>query len=598
MSARSPGAVASGPRGLRFQLLGRLEAYRDGVEVDLGPRKQRAVFALLLLNANRVVPTERLIDDLWGDSPPSTARATLQVYVAGLRKALANDGAALRTRPPGYVLELEPGALDIERFARLRAEAHEAGDDERRAVLLHEALTLWRDAPLAELGTEPFFASTAAQLEQLRLAALEERIDADLALGRHASLVPELDALVAEHPYRERLRAQLMLALYRSGRQADALDSYRSGRRVLQEDLGLEPGKELRELEAAILQQDEALSLGRRPVSGDSWSARVGGARGTLAIIVVVIGLVALALGTAALLSRGEASLTVPPNSIGVIDPKTNRVVAVVHAGGIRPGPVAVGAGSLWVGNIEDKTLTRIDLATRRVVKTIPLGATPTGIAYGAGAVWVVHGLRGRLTRVDPQFYGKKSIKVTGNPIYFSTAGVVVDAGVVWTVFGDSTLARVEPSSLRKVGSTLAGQGPAGIAAGSGSIWVANSGDSSVQRFDPTTFKQGPLDQRGVSRTPSGIAAGEGAVWVASASDDVVTWIDLGSKSTIPIRVGDGPTNVVVGAGAVWVANTGDRTISRLDPRSREVVKTIELGAAPAGIAVAAGLVWVAAQAP
>ena len=255
--------MPSSPGGLSFHLLGRLEAYSDGVELDLGPRKQRAVLALLLLNANRVVSTERLIDDLWGDSPPSTARAALQVYVAGLRKALGTDGATLRTRAPGYVLEVEEGALDLDRFAQLCAEAHESPDPERRAALLHEALELWRDEPLPELRAEPFSSAAVAQLEQLRLRALEERIDADLALGRDATLVTELEALVAEHPYREGLRAQLMLTLYRSGRQAGALDVYQAGRRALQDDLGLEPGKELRDLEAAILRQDEALSVAR-----------------------------------------------------------------------------------------------------------------------------------------------------------------------------------------------------------------------------------------------------------------------------------------------------------------------------------------------
>ena len=171
------------PRGLSFRVLGRLEAYYDGVELDLGPRKQRAVLALLLLNANHVVSTERLIDDLWGDSPPSTARAALQVYVAGLRKALRNGGVSLRTRAPGYVLELDAGVLDLDRFTQLRAEARESSDAERRAALLHEALVLWRDAPLPELRTEPFSAAAVAQLEQLRLATLEERIDADLALA-------------------------------------------------------------------------------------------------------------------------------------------------------------------------------------------------------------------------------------------------------------------------------------------------------------------------------------------------------------------------------------------------------------------------------
>ena len=181
--------MPSSPSGLSFHVLGRLEAYYDGVELDLGPRKQRALLALLLLNANRVVSTERLIDDLWADSPPSTARATLQVYVAGLRKALNHGGSSLRTRSPGYVLEVEAGSLDLERFTQLCTDARGSAVPEHRAALLHEALGLWRDDPLPELRTEPFSSTAVAQLDQLRLGALEERIDADLALGRDAELV-------------------------------------------------------------------------------------------------------------------------------------------------------------------------------------------------------------------------------------------------------------------------------------------------------------------------------------------------------------------------------------------------------------------------
>ena len=173
----------------------------------------------------------------------------------------------MRTRAPGYVLNVEPGALDLDRFNALRAEAQAAGDEERRSEVLREALDLWRDTPLADLSASRSTATAVARLEEQRLEALEQRIDADLALGRHAQLVPELEALVADEPYRERPRAQLMLALYRSGRQADALAAYRTARRTLAEELGLEPGVELRELEAAILRQDVGLSprqLGRR----------------------------------------------------------------------------------------------------------------------------------------------------------------------------------------------------------------------------------------------------------------------------------------------------------------------------------------------
>ena len=346
--------MPSSPDGLSFQLLGRLEAHCDGVEVDLGPRKQRAVLALLLLNANRVVSTERLIDDLWGDSPPTTARAALQVYVAGLRKALGNDGATLRTRAPGYVLEVEDGALDLDRFTQLCAEAHESPDPERRAALLHDALELWRDEPLPELRPKPFSSAAVAQLDQLRLRALEERIDADLALGRDATLVTELEALVAEHPYREGLRAQLMLTLYRSGRQAGALDVYQAGRRTLQDDLGLQPGKELRDLEAAILRQDEALSVARpvpaepRPKAEQPPPAGRLSRRAVIAACIAGIAALALGTGLAVLRSGSGSTAQIEPGSVGVVDPVTRQVVADVPLG-FRSPLIAAGEGSVWL---------------------------------------------------------------------------------------------------------------------------------------------------------------------------------------------------------------------------------------------------------
>jgi YVTN family beta-propeller protein len=610
--ARSFEAAATGAGGLHFQLLGPLEASRDGVRLDLGPRKQRAVLALLLLSANRIVPTERLIDDLWGDAPPETARSALQVYVAGLRKALGTDGAALRTHAPGYMLELEPGALDLDRFVELRTEARACEDDERRAGLLRDALALWRDAPLAELSTEPFLTAAVAQLEQLRLDALEERIDADLALGRHAALVAELERLVGDHPYRERPRAQLMLALYRSGRQAEALDVYQAGRRVLSDELGLKPGKELRELEAAILRQDDVLGGGRRVVpirphaetaEGEGAAAplrplsRVSRLYGRPAILLAgVIAGLAAAAAAGLLLRAGPAPITALPNSVAVIDARTNRVVAAVPVG-IRPGPVAVGAGSVWVGNLEDKTLSRIDPATRRIVKTISLGATPTAIDVGAGAIWVAHGLTGKLSRVDPQFGQVSTVDVTGKSLYFSSAGVAVDGGWVWAVYGDSTLARLTAAGARKSGSTLAGQGPTAVLVESGSVWVSNTGDATVQRFDPITFEEGPLRVLNVGSSPSAMAGAEGVLWVASRGDDALTRIDAGSGSTFTIPVGDGPAAVAVGAGAVWVANAAG-TVSRVDPETSEVMRTIDVGSAPAGIAVVDGLVWVAVQGP
>jgi predicted ATPase/DNA-binding SARP family transcriptional activator/Tfp pilus assembly protein PilF len=243
---------------LEFKLLGHLEVEEDGRVLAVGGKRQRALLSLLLLHANAVVPRDRLIDALWGEHPPETAPNALQVAVHALRKLLGAD--RIVTRGPGYLLRVEAGELDLRRFLELvdrsRAEAPAAG-----AETLREALALWAGPPLSDVGEAPFAEPERARLEELHVAALEERIAADLALGRHAELVPELEALVAAHPYRERLRREHMLALYRSGRQAEALDAYRQARRILVDDLGIEPGAELQDLERAILRQDPALAL-------------------------------------------------------------------------------------------------------------------------------------------------------------------------------------------------------------------------------------------------------------------------------------------------------------------------------------------------
>lgn len=230
----------------------------EGRELELGGTKQRSLLAILLLRRNEVVSSDRLTDELWGESPPATAAKSIQVYVSGLRKVLG-DGR-LMTRTPGYVLRVEPAELDLAGFERLVGSARGA-DPPRAAQMLRSALALWRGPALGDLAYEPFAQAEVGRLEELRLAALEERIDADLACGRHAELVGELRALIPEHPLRERLRSQLMLALYRSGRQAEALEAYRQARRQLADELGLEPGDELQRLERRILQHDPELDL-------------------------------------------------------------------------------------------------------------------------------------------------------------------------------------------------------------------------------------------------------------------------------------------------------------------------------------------------
>jgi DNA-binding SARP family transcriptional activator len=241
---------------LEFGILGPLEVRADSRPVALGGARPRAVFAVLALHANQPVSAERLALALWGEDAPPSAVKTVQVYVA-LRKAL-EDPDALVTTPAGYCLRVRPGELDAERFERMVADGREAlaaGRAEQAAAALRAALELWRGPPLAELASAPFAPAEIARLEEQQLAALEVRVEADLAAGRHAELIGELQQLTREHPWRERLHAQLMVALYRSGRQADALEAYRHAREVLVERAGTEPGAELRELQAAILAQ-------------------------------------------------------------------------------------------------------------------------------------------------------------------------------------------------------------------------------------------------------------------------------------------------------------------------------------------------------
>ena len=238
---------------MEFRILGPLEAVDGDRALPLGGGRPRALLALLLTRANQVVSTDLLIDELWGARPPKQALNTIQYYVSQLRRTLGAD--RIVTRPPGYLIRVEPDELDLARFERLAAR-----DD---AESLREALSLWRGPALADLASESFAREEAARLEELRLAVQERRIDADLEDGRSAELVAELEPLIAQHPLRERLRGQLMLALYRSGRQADALAAYQQARSTLVDELGIEPGPALQELERAMLRQDPSLDLAR-----------------------------------------------------------------------------------------------------------------------------------------------------------------------------------------------------------------------------------------------------------------------------------------------------------------------------------------------
>jgi DNA-binding SARP family transcriptional activator len=332
---------------IEFRILGPLEVVENGRPVMVAAPKVRALLAVLLLHRGEVVSTDRLIDALWGERAPATAAKTVQVYVSNLRKALG-DGL-LFTRGRGYVLEADARA-DVDRFEALVADGRRllaSGDARGAGERLRESLTMWRGPPLADFAYEPFAQGAIARLEEARHEALEDRIEADLAIGELAGLVGELEALVAEHPLRERMQGQLMLALYRSGRQADALKSYRKARHALVEELGLEPGPNPQELERAILAHDPTLQAppgGARPPPG--MASRRGWHGGWLITAAGAILLAALVAATVRLSGSGAGSVRVSANSVAVIDPRSNTVVASASTG-TRPGPIVFGAGSL-----------------------------------------------------------------------------------------------------------------------------------------------------------------------------------------------------------------------------------------------------------
>ncbi|MDT4919552.1 MAG: hypothetical protein QOI15_454, partial [Pseudonocardiales bacterium] len=531
---------------LEFRILGPFEVVEGGRPLALGGPKQRALLAILVLRRDGVVSSDRLIDLLWGERPPATAAKTLQGYVSNLRKALGAD--VIVTRGGGYQLMAAPEQVDAERFERLVAEAARAGDPAAARERLGEALALWRGEALADLAFEPFAQGEVARLQDARLAAIEDRIDADMALGRDRDLVGELEALVAENPHRERLLGQLMLALYRGGRQADALAAFRRGRDALDETLGLEPGPELRALEQRILTHDEALGTPARsaPVPGAP-SRRLIVAGGALLLVAAVAAAVAVSSG-----GGGTVELRAQPNSLAAIDTHANRVVGQVPVGA-RPRAITAASGSLWVANLDDETVSRVDPGTLRTLRTLPVGGTPNGIAAAGGRVWVVENHPGErsvaVDRIDPRFDAVDHVAriATINP---GDPGAIAARGdALWAAPSSGLLTRLDAATGRVATQVDPNAGPTGIGVAADAVWVTDGQAGNVTRVDPT----GLVSSLAVGHQPSGIAVGQGGIWVADTGDDAVLRIDPDTRSVAAtVAVGRAPTGVAIGDGSVW----------------------------------------------
>jgi YVTN family beta-propeller protein len=585
---------------IEFRVLGSLEAVEGDRLLGLGRPQQRALLAVLLVHRGEVVSLDRLIDELWGEQAPPSAAKIVQGYVSNLRKVLG--GGLLITRGHGYLLQTEAGQTDVDRFESLVAEgrsAFETGDARTAAERLRGALGLCRGPPFADFAFESFAQAEIARLEELRLTALEQCVDAELALGEHARLVAELEGLMREHPLRERFLAQLMLALYRSGRHADALESYRVARARLVEELGLEPSRELQQLEHSILAQDPVLEAPARESAREPAAiARIRQRHGLLITAGAAVLLAALVLGAVRLAGSGTSTVKVAPNAVAAIDTHSDRVVGVLGVGA-RPGAVAFGSGSLWVANVDDQTVSRVDPKTLQTLRTISIRDPPTGLAASAGGVWFVASNPTAtfvsVSRIDPQFDTIGHTVRIGNVVPGSPGAIAAREQSVWAAPYSGELTRLDPQTGRVVQQVDPNAAPAGIDVGAGAIWVTDGIADTVTRVDPT----GLLKAIPVGHGPSGIAVGDGGVWVADTGDDAVVRIDTDTQApTATIAVGSSPLGVAVGAGSVWVANSGDGTVTRIDPRTGKVTATIVVGASPQAITVASGRAWVTVDAP
>lgn len=601
---------------MEFRILGPLEVVEDGNPIALGTLKERLVLGVLLLHANEFVSREHLIDDLWGEAPPPTAHKAVNVYVSKLRKALGSPGVdRIATASGGYRLHVEPESLDATRVEVLLAEAQEfvaKGEPESAARRFEEALSLWRGPTLAGLPLESLGREEVARLDELRLTAVMDRIDCDLALGRHDQVLGELKVLVREHPLRERLRAQQMLALYRADRQAEALDAYAEARRTLVDDLGIEPSEALQRLQQAILRHDPSLEtpegtaeidgLASSPTPPPTLLADIGRYRirkrlHTRRWQLALAGMVVLsgsAVAAAVLSTSARATPHVVPDSLVRVGP-SGKILSVTQLGA-EPQQITATATGVWISNLGENSVSRYNLRTRKVL-TLGTPPHPFNVVADARNAWV-SSLRS--SRVITRFAGFG----TGN---------------------SSGWGPLDPSSTPKV--DLPPPGAVSLALGSGYLWAV-AGPKTTPGTDDSVWLINPKTNQVVRRLRLGrettsIAYAHGTAWIGAFANEQTllagpppwtgaSWLfSIKFRAAGPqmqsFRLENGDTagpGVAAGYGKVWVLNCGNcnegvdnQKLLEFDPREGRVVKRFPLGRRnPNALAVGAGSVWVVDQ--
>src|SRR5579859_2754786 len=495
-------ASSRATHGVDFRVLGPIEIRRDGVSVAIGSAKERALLGALLLQANHVVSTTALLDELWADDPPASASKMLQILVSRIRKKLDPDGEAqIVTRMPGYCAQIEVEHLDSLRFEVLARRGIDALQHDPAAAItdLEAALALWRGEPMSDVTCGPRAQAAIARLQDRWLAVAEARIDAGFALGRDAELTADLADLVRAHPFHERFAAQQMLALYRSGRQAEALDVYRRTRAALRDELGIEPGAELRALEVDILNQDvgpsRATSTQARNEapevdvpSADGAVAqppRVARLRRRHVFVVAAAVIAAVPAAVVAVVSSGSAPANgiVHARSLAVFDGTTARLIRDIHVG-VNPGAIAIDAGAAWVANRDDRTVSQVDINSGRILRTVGIGRTPISVSVDAGRVWIGDGFEGTLTRILIP-YNEVSSPFFPGPSIGGLLAVLATPDDLWVGVADNQILRLDPASLRVKARIPLRYRAFAFAADNNALWSIAYQSDDVSRIDP-----------------------------------------------------------------------------------------------------------------
>jgi DNA-binding SARP family transcriptional activator/ABC-type branched-subunit amino acid transport system substrate-binding protein/streptogramin lyase len=581
---------------VEYRFLGPVEAVRDGQRVSLASGKQRALLAALLMERNAAVPADGLIDRLWGDRPPATVSKNLQVVVSQLRKSLGED--AIRTAGGGYVLVVAEDATDEEQFEHLLAAGREhlaAGKARDAERTLGRALALWRGRPYEDVAYEDFARDEITRLEERRLTAREERFDALLELGRNADAAAGLERLVSEHPYRERAIGQLMLALHRGGRRAEALAAYDGARRRMAEELGIEPGDRLRRLHAAILASadddgaplDDIARVRRATRVRRAWVLVATG--GALLVAAAVTAAVVLRSGGE---EPGAASrlVTVSGDHVATID-TAGLAIDGQYTVGATPTSVVGEGDTIYTLNADGQTISRVRIGAAEPALERGTVKSASDIALGGGALWVSsierHGSTSTATiaEVDPVVLEiRRQVALPGVGEGAGTSVPLVFAsGALYAVAPTGRLVKIDPETLRM------SQGPVidaeAVAAGDGAVWVIARGNRVLQ-IDPDSLEPMRAIDVPAKTGIEELAVGGGAAWAAEPFSGLLWRVHPGPPSNASsIRVGLSASDVAFGAGSVWVASGIDGAVLRIDPASEEVSR-VSTGNAPQRVAV------------